>query len=266
MATCLEAIFGYYLTVWRSADQMVNWGWRVPFLVGVLIVPAGLYMRRAAHETPEFEEFRSQIARPQRNPFIEVLKTEKILVLIAIGALAVSTASSFIIEYMPAYVASTCLGLRKSDGFLATMLGGCILTFVTPIVGYFADRIRRIKLMAVAAAFYIVLSYPLFHLLTVRPSLTMLLLVVGAIAVIKVVYYASLTSLMADIFPVATRSTGMAVSYNISVLCFGSFAGLISTVLIRLTGSPAAPGLYLVFISAICIAALAAVRFYVKVR
>ncbi|MGN8549154.1 MFS transporter [Bradyrhizobium sp. 13971] len=260
LGTILGSLFGYYLTVSLSASEMQAWGWRIPFLFGLLIVPAGLYVRRAVDETPEFEQFRAGREGPQVNPFIELLRTQKTLASIAVGSIVVSTASTFIIKYMPSYAAGR-LGLAELDGFVATLLAGCILTFATPIAGYLADRVGRIRSMTVAAAFYLIASYPLFCLLAARPSVTVLLVIVGAIAIIKVVYYAPLPSIMADIFPVTTRGTGLNLSYNVGVTAFGGFAPLISTALIGLTGSSAAPGLYLVFVSAISIAALVAVTF-----
>lgn len=265
LGTVLGSLFGYFLTINLTADQLQDWGWRIPFLFGLFIIPIGLYIRRSVDETPEFERFLLDQDRPASNPFVEILKSQKVLVFIAIGTITVSTASTFIISYIPSY-ASSQLGLARTDGFIATLIAGCILTFATPVAGLVADRIGRIKLMTVAAIAYIVCSYPFFVMLDARPSAATLFTIVGFLAFIKIVYYASLPSLMADIFPVSTRGTGLNLSYNIGVTIFGAFAPLICTVLIQLTGSSAAPGIYLSFTSVLSIAALIAVVFYLKIK
>lgn len=108
---------------------------------------------------------------------------------------------------------ATRLNISQSSGFLATLTGGLILTFVTPIVGYLSGHIGRLKIMLTAAVLYAVAILPAFLWLNSRPS--SLLLVVALMALIKAVYFAPLPSLMADIFPVRTRVTGMSLSYNL---------------------------------------------------
>ena len=86
--------------------------------------------------------------------------------------------------------------------------------------------------------------------------MTELLLVVSMMALIKAVYFAPLASLMADVFPIRTRVTGMSLSYNLSVTIFGGFAPVIATGLIALTGSQLAPSFYLILAAALSISAL----------
>jgi len=246
----LASIFGYILTSNLTEQQMLDWGWRTPFIFGLLLGPVGYYIRRTVDESPDFKE-----GEPGSKPLREILVSQKGLLLIAMGTLIVSTASNFIIKYMPSYAATT-LHIPQSSGFLATLTGGLLLTFVTPIVGYFAGRISRVKIMLSAAIVYALTIFPAFMWLNKTATTTSLLVVVGIMALIKAVYFAPLAGFMADVFPVRIRVTGMSLSYNLGVTIFGGFAPVIATGLISLTGSHLAPSYYLIFAAALSIAAL----------
>jgi len=258
LGTVLASLFGYVLTANLSPEEMLNWGWRLPFLFGLLIGPVGIYIRRNCEESPVFINSENSSA-----PVRQLFQTQKLLVAIAMGALVVSTASNFLIQYMPSYAAKD-LGLPQSSGFMATLIGGLILTFVTPFVGLLSDRIGRIRIMVVSAAFYLCVAYPAFAWLNATPTLLSLMLVVSLMALIKAVYFAPLPALMSEIFPVQTRATGMSLSYNIGVTFFGGFAPFIATSLISLTGSNAAPSYYLMFAAVVSLFALLGARLKLK--
>lgn len=246
----IASLFGYFLTTNLDDHQMLEWGWRVPFFFGLILGPVGLYIRRTVDESPDFKE-----SEPGSQPLREVFVSQKTLLLVAMGVLIVSTASNFMMKYMPSY-ASTTLNIPQSSGFLATLTGGLILTLVTPVVGFIAGFVSRIKIMLWASIIYILSIFPAFVWLNKVPSATSLLLVVSMMALIKAVYFAPLASLMADVFPIRTRVTGMSLSYNLSVTIFGGFAPVIATGLIALTGSQLAPSFYLILAAALSISAL----------
>ncbi|WP_297842557.1 MFS transporter [Pseudomonas sp.] len=246
----IASIFGYFLTAYLNDQQMFDWGWRVPFFFGLILGPVGLYIRRTVDESPEFKE-----SEPDSQPLREVLLSQKTLLIVAMGILIVSTASNFMIKYMPTYAATT-LNIPQSSGFLATLTAGLILTVVTPVVGFMTGYISRIKIMLWASIIYILAIFPAFFWLNKVPSATSLLLVVSMMALIKAFYFAPLAALMADIFPLHTRVTGMSLSYNLSVTLFGGFAPVIATGLIALTGSQLAPSFYLIVAAALSISAL----------
>ena len=148
--------------------------------------------------------------------------------LLAIGIAVVSNSSNYLILYMPTY-AVTQLNLPASSGFIATFLGGMILTLGSPIVGHWSDVIGRTRIMLAAAALFLISAYPAFLVVTRYASLPMLIAMVCWLSLVKTTYSGVLPSLMAEIFPTRTRSTGMALSYNTSVPIFGGFAPLIST-------------------------------------
>lgn len=264
--TVIASLFGYFLTKNLSSEAMQDWGWRIPFFFGLSIAPVGLYLRSKVDETPEFAgKAAHKDAQTVNRPIAALFFSQKLLMLVATGVLIISTASTFLIKYMPTYAAEN-LKLSQSTGFLATLLAGIILTLVTPVVGLLADKLGRIRIMLSAACVYIVLAYPFFLWLNASPTNTSLLLVVGMIGLIKAIYFAPLASLMSDIFPMETRVTGMSLSYSIGVSVFGGFAPAISIFLIKITGTPVATSYYLVAASGLSICALLVAAIRLKIR
>jgi MHS family proline/betaine transporter-like MFS transporter len=175
--------------------------------------------------------------------------------LLAIGTLVLSTGTSYVILYIPTYAVRQ-LHLPESFGFTATALTGAILTFVTPFVGHLSDRIGRVRMMAFAGVVFTLTIYPVFKGLSEHAGLAALVAMMAWVGLLKAVYFGALPALMAETFPVETRATGMAISYNIGVTVFGGFAPLIVASLIQATGSKLAPAFYLMSLGVISLFAL----------
>jgi MHS family proline/betaine transporter-like MFS transporter len=135
-ATLLASAFGTVLTATLSDAQLESWGWRVPFFFGLLIGPIGYYIRRYVDESAEF------VSDAERAPVKETFRDQKSRMLVAVGALAVSTAISYLITYMPTFAVKE-LDLPASTGFASTLVTGIVLTGLTPIVGHLSDRFGR---------------------------------------------------------------------------------------------------------------------------
>jgi MFS family permease len=246
----LAAGFGAILTNTLDTASLQSWGWRLPFLFGILIGPVGLYLRKHVHEGHSFQE-----AKTQESPISTVFARQKGRMLLAIGALVLSTGTSYVILYIPTYAVRQ-LHLPESFGFTATALTGAILTFVTPFVGHLSDRIGRIRVMSWAGIVFTLTIYPVFRSLGEHASLAGLMAMMAWVGLLKAVYFGALPALMAETFPVETRATGMAISYNIGVTIFGGFAPLIVASLIQATGSKLAPAYYLTLLGVISLFAL----------
>jgi MHS family proline/betaine transporter-like MFS transporter len=253
-AAVLASLFGVGLTTALTADQLNAWGWRLPYIFGLLIGPIGLYIRRRVDETPEF-----LAAEATSTPVRDVLRDQWGRVLLAIGLAVVSNSSNYLILYMPTYAVKQ-LSLPQSSGFAATLFGGIILTVGSPLIGHSSDSLGRTRIMQVAAGLFVISAYPAFVLLTGYASLLVLIGIVCWLSLLKTIYSGVMPSLMAEIFPTRTRVTGMALSYNISVPIFGGFAPFISTWLIELTGNSLAPSFYLMLTALVSLGALVLVR------
>jgi MHS family proline/betaine transporter-like MFS transporter len=254
LAALVATGLGVLLTTSMSADTLQAWGWRIPFAVGLLIGPVGYYIRNQLGETPEFIEA-GEAHSPLRDLFVG--HWDRLLLLI--GAIAASTSSQYILVYMPTYAIRE-LHLPASIGFTAAVSAAALQTLVVPFVGIWVDKIGQTRVMIGAAILFIVTAYPAFLLLGAAPSLEVLIGMVCWIGLLKSFFSGALPSLMAKTFPVATRVSGMSLSYNISVPIFGGFAPFFAQSLIDLTGSKFAPSYYLMATAALSLAALLVLR------
>ena len=259
LAAVLASFFGVVLTSALTPDQLQSWGWRVPFLFGLLIGPIGLYIRRQLNESPEFLD-----TVPTKAPVSDLLTSQWDRVLFAIGAVIISTSANYIILYMPTYAIKE-LHLPQMLGFIATLIGGLILTFGAPVFGHLSDSMGRIRIMGAVCVLFAVSAYPAFVLLVGHASLTSIVLIVCWLSLLKAAYSGILPAFMAELFPVQTRGTGIALSYNISVPIFGGFAPFIATWLIAETGSNLAPSFYLIVTSLLSLAVLVIIRMRIKI-
>lgn len=238
-STLLASAFGLGLSQWLTQDQLMSWGWRIPFAFGLLIGPTGLWIRRHIQESQVYAR-----AEKRRHPTGVLFREQKRLMAIAIGLMVVSTAINYMLNYVPTWATKT-LGLPAASAYSATLVAGVILTVVTPVAGLLAERLGRMALLWSALALLAFTILPGFWLMGLKVTSASLMALVAWMALLKSIYFATLPSLMADIFPVATRASGMSVSYNVAVTVFGGFAPFICTVLISATGSHFAPGFYL---------------------
>lgn len=163
----------------------------------------------------------------------------------ALGAVVLGTVATYLVLFMPTYGVKE-LKLAPSAAFAAILVVGVVQMGFAPVVGHWSDRHGRVRTMCVPALAILVLIYPAFAWLAAHPTF-------GALI-------AALPGLLSEIFPVATRTTGMSLAYNVAVTVFGGFGPFIIAWLIRATGTKAAPSFYLIFAALVSLAALVALR------
>ncbi|MDR6397181.1 MFS transporter [Herbaspirillum seropedicae] len=257
----LAALFGAVLNNMLTPEQLASWGWRVPFIFGLLIAPAGIYIRRHLDEAPEFKESSEKTNAPLRDTFAH----QKMRLLIGAGSVIMATVSVYLSLYIPTYAVKQ-LGLPAWSSFAAMSVAGLIMFIGSPLVGALSDKIGRTPFMITSSALYIVLTYPMFVFLTNSPGFLQLLLLQTVIGVLMTMYFAAMPALLADIFPVATRGTGMSLAYNIAVTIFGGFAGLIITWLIDFTGDKLSVSYFVIFGAVLSLIASLSARLVLRLR
>ncbi|MFX1734865.1 MFS transporter [Paraburkholderia sp. A1RI_3L] len=254
LTTLLAATFGTFLSGALTPQQMDAWGWRVPFLFGLLIGPVAWYIRSRLDETPEF-----LAAETTPTPLRDTFAAQKVRLLIAMGAVVLGTVATYLVLFMPTYGVKQ-LGLSPSVSFAAIMLVGVIQLVLAPVFGHFSDIHGRTRLMLVSAVLLFVLILPGFAWLVAHPGFGTLLVIEAVFGLLMTGYFASLPGLLSEIFPVQTRTTGMSLAYNVAVTIFGGFGPFIIAWLIRATGTKVAPAFYVMLAAALSIAALVAAR------
>jgi MHS family proline/betaine transporter-like MFS transporter len=255
MITVLASLFGVMLTTLLTHQQLVDWGWRIPYFFGLLLGPAGLYIRAKVVETPEF----LKAEKPPTVPFTDLLRRHPLPVLLALGISIISNASFYLLLYIPTYGVKQ-LHLPAYTGFVATLVGGVILAVGCPLAGHWSDKIPRPLIMVVMCSLFVLTAYPSFYLMVAWPSLVACIIAVGWLNLVKAGYSGVLPSLMAEQFPVETRAIGVSLGYSISVTIFGGFAPFIATWLIAQTGDPLSPSYYLMFTALLSLVSLMAIQ------
>ena len=218
LAVFAGAGMGALVTHCLDAESLESWGWRVPFLFGLLIGPVGLWIRRYMGET---EAFLEAIREPgERQGLLGVLREYRRSVLVSMGLTVIGTVSFYVVLVNMPTFAHKQLGLPLDD------------------------RVGRRPVLLVATLAYMLMVYPLFAWVTAAPSLGRLLLMQLLLCTAIGGFFGPAPTAVAEQFPVRVRSTGLAVAYNLAVMLFGGFAPFIVTWLTEVGGSPVAPAFY----------------------
>ncbi len=252
LSVFLAAGFAYLVNSLLSPEQVALWGWRLPYLLGLLIGPAAWYIRSRGEETPEF------VATPMAaKPVSEVAAQDKLRVLLGAGVVAAGAAGSYTINYMPTF-AATQLHMGPTTALIGTMVAGAVNMVLSPFCGHLSDVFGRFRVMGLFGALGFCLIYPLFLWVLASPTLfTLIAIQVVVGAVFYCGYYATVPSFLAELFPTRRRTTGISIAYVLAQLVFGGVTPLVVSALIAATGNRAAPGLYLAGVTLLSLACLA---------
>ena len=254
-AVFIASLVAYAVNTLMSPEDVLAWGWRVPFLVGLLIGPVAWYIRSRADESPLFA------TNPHASePLREIVTFDKQRVLIGAGVVAAGAAGSFMNQYMPTF-AITSMHLSASQALIGTLVAGLINSVAPMISGHLSDRYGRIRLMAGFGVIGLLMTYPLFLWIIDGPTLTKLIVIQSLLAlVIYSGYFAIVPALLSDLFQVRRRTTRISLAYVLGQLLFGGVTPLVAGLLVRQTGNPASPGMYLTVIIALSLACLTQCR------
>ncbi len=259
VAVVFTALVGILLTGRVSPSQMNAWGWRVPFVIGCLIIPILLWLRQSLEETEAFRK--SQSSRTAREVFQIVLEN---WVLILQGMmLSVLTTTTFylITAYTPTF-GRQALHLNANGVFIVILCVGFSNFIWVPIGGALSDRIGRRKLLIVMPLLCLLSAYPAMRWLVQEPSLSRLLIVELWYSLLFGLYNGAMIPFVIEMMPQKIRTAGFSLSFSLATAVFGGFTPAISSFLIHETGNNAAPALWLSVAAALSlIAALLTWRF-----
>lgn len=226
--------------------EMAEWGWRLPFVVGCLIGPFSLWMRRSIDETPAFTR-----AVAEQEPPVPMLQDGAGFKL-SMKACCMSVLSNIgfyvLLFYMPTWV-TTQLKLPASQALWANTIGLLLLAVLTPLFGHLSDRLGRRTILLMTCVGALVVAYPAFsYLISLTPATVVDVIAVQCIfAVILAAIAGVLPTALVEMFSTRNRTTWMSIGYGTSVTIFGGFAPFVAVWLIHKTGTPIAPVYYLMF-------------------
>jgi MFS transporter, MHS family, proline/betaine transporter len=260
LAVLLGAILGTLLTRSLTPETLDSWGWRIPFLFGLIIGPVGLYIRRKLDETSAFLQSNRSLAGQQGAGSVLMSHVKEMLA--CLGMVVSGTISFYVILiYIPTF-ARTQLHLPLDQAFLAQSIGLACEVVLIPICGVLSDFVGRKPVMITALVLDLLVTYPLFSWVSASPSFGTLLTMQIILCSLFGVFNGPISTALAEQFPTRVRSTALAIAYNIAVMLFGGFAQFFVTWLIQATGTPIAPAYYLMFGAAVGLLA----AFFLKER
>jgi MFS transporter, MHS family, proline/betaine transporter len=249
------------LTAALSQQALESWGWRVPFFIGMLIAPVGLYIRRHLEETLDAGSAPAD-ARPQANSIVEVCRNHGGTLVAATLSMAGGTAAAQIGTIYIATHAIRELGLPPAVALSGAALMGATSFVLAPVIGLWSDRVGRKPLIVWARLVMVVLIYPGFLWLNMAPTPAVLFTVIGVLGILVVIQGAPGITMMPEMFPKHLRVSGMSLVYSAGVAVFGGFSPFIATWLVHASGNRLAPAWYLLGITLISMWGLVKLKDY----
>ncbi len=243
VAVVFTALLGLGLTISLTGDQMSAFGWRIPLIVGCLIIPIILWLRRSLEETRAFKAMRHH---PRRLADVSrVLLANWVLVLTGMALVAFTTTSFYLITtYTPTFGRQS-LHLEPSATFIVTLCVGLSNFIWLPLAGSVSDRIGRRPLLVLIPMLTIVLAYPAMRWLVTAPSFERLLVVELLFSFFFGIYNGAMVPFLTEIMPTEVRTAGFSLAYSLATAVFGGFTPAIATWLIERTGNKASPAIWL---------------------
>lgn len=248
----LGSATGALLAAFMSAEDLETWGWRIPFILGLVIGLAGIVLRRHVDDASK------PIADPE-NPLLETLKTQRTVV-VQIMALTASNAIPFYLLFV--YIVSWLELVNKMPPEKSLVINTVSMVALIPIqliAGSISDRIGRKPVLIAASVAAIVFSIPLFHGMY-QQSMVMIQLSQLCFAIIAGTYLGVMPAFMVELPSPQVRSTTIALGYNLTAGVIGGFTPFAAAWLIHRTRDDISPAYILMAAAAISLAAILSMK------
>jgi metabolite-proton symporter len=248
IAVITAALLGVTLSSILPAHSMSLWGWRVPFVIGCLIVPLLFWMRRSLAET---EVFLARKHRPGISQILASLASNWKIIFVGMLLSTMTTVCFYLITaYTPTF-GRVELHLTNRASLLVTLFVGLSNFIWLPVGGAVSDRFGRKPMLILTTVATLITAYPAMYWMVGAPSTGRLLMVELWYSCIFGFYNGAMIPYLAEIMPLDVRTTGFALAFSLATAVFGGFTPAISTYLIHITGNPAMPAVWL-SIAALC--------------
>jgi MFS family permease len=253
LAVVFAALIGLAANAWLGKEVMAVWGWRIPFIIGCVMIPFLLLIRRLLEESPAFL---AQPERPHLHEVVRQLATNWLLVLRGVGMVMMTTVFFYLITaYTPTFGQKE-LKLTAVEAFLATLCVGVSNFIILPLTGALSDKIGRKPILITAAIAGLACGYPALHWLVADPSFGAFLAVLMLFSVIYGTYNGAMVVFLTEVMPARVRTAAFSLSYSLAAGLLGGFTPFIATALIEKTGDKAIPGLWLCLAAAVGLASV----------
>lgn len=247
VAIILAAALGFGLTQSMDKADLADWGWRIPFLVGCVIVPFIFLLRSSLQET---DAFKARTQHPGTREIIDSMLSNWSTILTGVMLVAMTTTTFyFITVYTPTFARSV-LHLSPRDSLLVTLLVGISNFIWLPIGGVLSDRFGRKLLLVGISLLALLTAYPAFFWLAIDPSFERLLIVLLLFSFYFGMYNGAMVAALTEVMPPKVRVVGFSLAFSLATAIFGGFTPAIATVLsegVHGVKNPAGPAVWLSF-------------------
>jgi MHS family citrate/tricarballylate:H+ symporter-like MFS transporter len=248
VAIMVAAIIGYTLNKTLSPAEIGEWGWRIPFFIGSLIVPFIFFIRRSLEET---QAFLARTHRPSASEMFRSMAENWQIVLAGMLLVVMTTVSFYLITVYTPTFGKNVLKLSEVDSLIVTFCVALSNLFWLPVMGAVSDRIGRRPVLMAFTLLTILTAYPAITWLVNGPTFEKMLIVELWLSFLYGSYNGAMVVALTEIVPASVRTAGFSLAYSLATALFGGFTPAVSTALIEYTGDKAAPGLWMTF-AAIC--------------
>jgi MHS family citrate/tricarballylate:H+ symporter-like MFS transporter len=241
VAIFVAAIIGFTLNETMPAATIAEWGWRIPFFIGCLIIPFIFFLRRTLEETPAFLSMKKHPTTSE--VFSSAAVNWKIILLGMMLAAMTTVTFYFVTVYTPAFGKE--LKLSAQDSLLVTLMVAVTNFIWNPVGGAVSDRIGRKPVLLTIAGLSFLTAYPALLWLTAGPTFGKLLAVEMMFSLYFGVYSGTMLGALVEIVPAHVRTTCFSLAFALAAALFGTFTPFAATKLIAMTGDKASPGFWL---------------------
>ncbi|MCQ1946005.1 MFS transporter [Arthrobacter sp. zg-Y1116] len=253
----------YVLSTSLSEEDFLAWGWRIPFLVSVVLIIVGYFIRRSVAESPIFKEIQER-KKESSAPLGQLFRhNSREVILSALIFIANNAAGYLVIAFFASYATGKPtaggLGMDRPSVLLATTLGSFGWLIFTLYGGILSDRIGRVRTFQIGYAWVFLWSVPMFLLI----DTTNIVLFAVAIFVLTIglgLSYGPQSAMYAEMFPARVRYSGVSIGYALGAILGGAFAPTIAQALLNETGWSPSIGLYIMVLCVVSFVAVTMVK------
>jgi MFS transporter, MHS family, citrate/tricarballylate:H+ symporter len=247
VAIVVSALIGYLLAKFLSPAEISDWGWRVPFFIGCLIVPFIVVIRRSLEETGEFL---ARKHRPTPKEIFASIVSNWQIVLAGVLLVVMTTVSFYLITVYTPTFGKEVLKLSEADSLIVTLCVGISNFFWLPVSGALSDRVGRRPVLLAFTGLTVATAYPALSWLVAEPTFGKMLIVLLWLSFLYACYNGAMVVALTEVVPASVRTSGFSLAYSLATT-LGGFTPAVSTALIEFTGNKAAPALWMTF-AALC--------------
>jgi MHS family shikimate/dehydroshikimate transporter-like MFS transporter len=211
-----------------TGDAFEVWGWRVPFLLSIVLIGVGLFIRLRIYESPAFSQVRES-GTEARMPIVDVLRIYPKNVALGVGSrIGIDAAFYILAVYSLAHISEN-LGLSPNVGLLAVSIAALIEIFTIPSFASLSDRVGRKPLLIGGATLLGIWMFPFFGLLNTKSTVLIILATIVGLSIAHAAVYGAQGSFYAELFGTRVRYSGASFSYQVSGIFGGALAPLVAT-------------------------------------